>query len=105
MVCESTSLYHFHRLQLLQASLLCNLVLTLVSIMLEVSYIGDVANITHLVTQVSQQFYEYVVCHSRTGMSKMCVAINSRAADIQAYASLIDGFEDFLFPSQGIGDI
>ena len=45
---------HLHRLQLLQTSLLCNLILALVGIVLQVTHVGDVTNIAHLVTRSLQ---------------------------------------------------
>ena len=105
MIGQSTSLHDFHRLELLKPCLLCDLVLSLVSIVLKMSYVCDVAYITHLVAEMRQKLYEYVISDTRTSVSEMCVAINCRASDIKAYASFVDGLEDFLFPSKGIGDI
>ena len=42
-------LCYLHRLELLQACLLLNLVIALVGIVLEMAYIRDVAHITHLI--------------------------------------------------------
>ena len=42
---------NLHRLELLEACLLSNLILTLVGILLEVAHIGDVTHIAHLVAK------------------------------------------------------
>ena len=42
-------LCYLHRLELLQACLLLNLVVALVSVVLQVAHIGDVAHIAHLI--------------------------------------------------------
>ena len=43
-------LRHLHRLELLQTRLLGDFVLTLVGIVLQMAHIGDVSDITHLIT-------------------------------------------------------
>ena len=105
MVCESTSLHHFHGLQLLQTRLLCNLVLSLVGVMLKVAYIGDVAHITYLVAQMFEQFHEHIVCHARSCMAQVCISIYCRTADIKPYMSFIDRLEQLLLPRKRIGYI
>jgi hypothetical protein len=105
MVCEGASLYHFHRLKLLQTSLLCDLVLTLVSIVLKVSHVSDVAHITHLVAKVLEEFHEHVVGDSRTGVTEMCVTVNGRAADVKTNMSFVDRLENLFLSRKGIGYI
>ena len=73
--------------------------------MLEVSYIGDVADVAHLVTQVFEQLHEDIVSHTRTGMSQMCVAIDGRTADIKSYVAFVDGLEYLFLSRKGIGYI
>jgi hypothetical protein len=82
MVGECTSLHYFHRLELLETSLLCDLVLALVGVVLEMSYVCDVADIAYLVAEVAEQFHEYVISHTRTCVSQMRVAVYCRAADV-----------------------
>ena len=50
MVAIGIVLGNFHWLQLLQTSFLGNLVLTLISIVLQMAHISDVAHITNLIT-------------------------------------------------------
>jgi hypothetical protein len=94
MVGERTSLNDLHRLELFETSLLCDLVLALVSIVLEVAYIGDIAYITYLVAKMTKELYEYIISHTRTSMSKMCVSVYCRAADIQSYMTFVDRLEN-----------
>ena len=49
MVAGQVVLHHFHRLELLKASLLSDLVLSLICVVLEMPDISDVAYIAHLV--------------------------------------------------------
>jgi hypothetical protein len=105
MVGERASLHDLHRLELLQTCLLCDLVLSLVSVVLKVSDVCDVAYITDLVAEVLEKFYEYVICHARTCVTEVCVAINSRTADVKSYVSLVDRLEDLFLSRKGIGYI
>ena len=49
MIAVGVELCYLHRLELLQACLLLNLVVALVGIMLQVAHVGNVANVAHLV--------------------------------------------------------
>jgi hypothetical protein len=62
--------------------------------MLKMAYVRDVTDISDLVAQVLEKFYKNIISHSRTGMSQVSVAINSRAADIEPYMALVDGPEN-----------
>ena len=53
-------LRHLHGLELLDAGFLCNLVLALVGIVLQMAHIGDVAHIAHLVAQVLEVSEQHV---------------------------------------------
>ena len=105
MVGQSASLDHLHRLQLFETCLLCNLVLSFVRIMLKMSYVGDVADISYLIAEMAEEFDEHVICHAGSGMAEVCVSIYSRTADIKAYMSFIDGLEDFFLSRKRIGYI
>ena len=50
MVAVGVVLRHLHRLELLQTRLLGDFVLALVGIVLQMAHIGDVSDITHLIT-------------------------------------------------------
>ena len=80
MVAVGVILCDLHRLQLLQSCLLGNLVLTLIGIMLQMSYIRDIPHIAHLVTQMLQVTEEDVEGDGRTGMSQMGITIDGWAA-------------------------
>ena len=103
VVAEGIGLDDLHRLELLQPGFLCNLVLTFVGVVLEVAYVGDVTDVTHLVAEVSEQSLEYVVGDSRTGVAEVCVAIDGRAADIHADMTRINRDKQFLSMGQSIG--
>ena len=93
---------NLHRFQLLEACFLCNLILSLVGIMLQVSYVSDVTDIAYLVAEMFQEFEKHIVSHSRTGVPQMGVAVDGRAADIHAYVTGINGNEKLLFTGKGI---
>ena len=54
MVAVQVILYYFHRLQLLEACLFGYLVFAFVGVVLEVAYVGDVAYVAHLITQMGK---------------------------------------------------
>ena len=49
MVAGQVVLHHFHRLELLKASLLSDLILSLICVVLEMPDVSDVTYIAHLV--------------------------------------------------------
>ena len=97
MIAQCICLHDFHRLQLLQAGLLCNLVLALIGIMLQMAHIGDVADIAHLVAQMFEKLEQHVIGHAGSGMAEMGVAIHGRAANIHTHVSRMDRDEQFFF--------
>ena len=102
MIAQGIGLHHLHRLQLLEAGLLCNLVLSLVGIVLQMSHVGDVAHVTHLVAQMPQQFEEHIVGNSRAGMAQMGVAVDGRSAHIHPHPALVNGPENLLLAGERI---
>ena len=62
--------------------------------MLQVAHIGDVPDVTDLVAQMSEEFEEYVICHSRSGMSQMGIPVDGRAADVHPYVTGIHRDEE-----------
>ena len=105
MVSESIALDHFHGFELLQARLLAYLVLTFIRIVLEMAHVSDVADITNLVTQMPQEFEQYIVGYSRPGVAQMGVAVYGRAADIHTHMTFMDRFEKFLVLGKGVRQI
>ena len=95
VVAVKVELYHFHWLELFEASFLCNLVFAVVGIVFQMPHIGDVAHISHFVAQVLQISEENVECYSRAGVSQMGVAIHCWAAHIHAHAPFVQRLEAF----------
>ena len=84
-------LRHLHRLQLLQTSLLCNLVLALVSIVLKVSHVGYIPDVANLIAKMLQIAIEYIERDCRARVSQMGVTIDRRAADIHSHTPWRNG--------------
>ena len=104
VIAQGICLHDLHRLELLEAGLLCYLVLSLVGIMLQMPHVGDVAHVTHLVSEMAQELEKDVVGHSRTGVPEMGVTIDGWAADIHPHMPGIHGLEDFFVAGEGIGE-
>ena len=104
MVAQGVGLHDLHRLQLLQAGLLRNLVLPLVGVVLQVSHVGDVAHVAHLVAEVAEKFAQHVIGHARAGVAEMGVAIDGGTAYIHAHMAGVDRLEELFAAGQGIGD-
>ena len=98
VVSEGVGLDHLHRFELLQSCLLCYLVFPVVRIVLQMSHIGYVPDIAHLVSEVPHKAHEHIVCDSRSCMAEMRVSIYCRAADIKSHMPRIYRCEQFLFP-------
>ena len=97
-------LCYLHRLQLLQPCLFLNLVVALVGVMLQVSHIGDVAHIAHLVADVLQVAEEHVEGDGGARVAQMRVAIDGGSADIHAHVGGVDRLEPLLLAVQRIVD-
>ncbi len=104
MVAVGIGLHHLHRLQLLQPRLLSNLILALVGIVLQVTYIRDVPHIADLVAQILEQLEQHIIRNARTRVPKMGIAINRRAAHIHPHMTGLDGLEKLLLPAHRIGE-
>ena len=102
MVAVGVVLGNLHRLQLLQPGFLGNLVLTLVGIVLEVAYVGNVAHIAYLVAEVTQVAEHQVEGDGGTGMTQMGVAIDGGTANIHAYIGGVERFEALFLSCQCI---
>lgn len=87
---------HFHRFELLQPRLLRNLVLTVISIVLQMSHVGHVAHVAHLVAERPEITKQQVKGHRRPGVSQMRIAIYGGSADIHPHMRGIDRLEGFL---------
>ena len=93
---------YFHRLQLLQSCLLGNLIFALISIMLQMTYIRDVTNIAHLVTDVLQVAEKYIEGNGRTGMTQMSIAVYGRTAHVHTHSAWGERTEEFLLSAQRV---
>ena len=96
VVAVEVVLHHLHRLQLLQASLLGYLILTLIGIVLEVAHIGDVAHVAYLVASMLQVAEEDVEGDGGAGVTQMGIAIYGGTAHIHAHMILVQGLEELL---------
>ena len=85
MVAPCVVLCYLHGLELLEACLLGNLVLALIGIVLEMTYIGDIAHVPYLITKMAQVAEEHIEGDSGAGMAQMGVAIDGRSADVHAH--------------------
>jgi len=66
------------------------------------AHIRNVAHIPDLIAKKPEIAENNVKSDSRTGMSQMSIAVNSRATYIHAYMRGVNRFEKFFFPGQGI---
>ena len=96
MIAVQVILNNFHRLQLFQTSFLCNFIFTVISIMFQMTYIGNVSYITYLIAQMRKVTEKNIECNSRTSMSQMSITINSRPAHIHAYMRSMQRNKQFL---------
>ena len=85
MIAVSIILCYLHRLKLLKACLLLYLVVALISIVLQVTYVGNVSNIAHLISQMLEITEQKVESDGRTSMSKMWIAIYGWTTNIHTY--------------------
>ena len=67
--------------------------------------IGYITHVTHLVSKMLEKLDEYIVCHTRTCMSQMRVAVYCRTADIKSHMPLIDRLENLFLSRKGVSYI
>ena len=85
VVAVGVVLHHFHRFELLQTRFLGYLVLAFVSVVLEVTYIGDIAHITHFVPEISQVSEQHIERDRGSCVAQMSVTIDGRSAHVEPY--------------------
>ena len=61
--------------------------------MLQVTDIGNVAHITHLVSEESEVTEKEVECNGGTCVPEMGIAIDRRSANIHTYMPFVEGAE------------
>ena len=93
MIPKSVGLHDLHRLQLLKPGLFGYFVLPLISIVLQVPHICNIAHIAHLVSKMTQKLAENIVCYTGTGMSKMRIPIYGRTADIHPHMAGVNRYK------------
>jgi len=104
MVAVGVVLRNLHWLQLLQACLLLNLVIALISIVLQMAHVGDVSNVANLVAQVLEIAEEYIEGDGRTRMTEMRIAIHSRATNIHAHIRCVERSESLFRTCESVVD-
>ena len=102
VVAVEVELHHLHRLELFEASLLGNF--ALVGIVFQVTYVGDIAHISHLITECGEIAIEHVESDGRTSVTEVRVAINGGTAHIHTHTSLVNRFECHLGACEGVED-
>jgi len=102
MVAVGVILRNLHRFELLQTSLLLDLVVAFVGVVLQVTHVGDVAHVAHLIAEVLEVAEENVERDSRARMAQVWVAIDGRSADVHAHVRGVQRLEHFLATRQRI---
>ena len=102
MVALGVVLDNLHGLQLFQAGFLCYLILAFVGIVLQMSYVRDVAHVAYLVAKVFEQPEQHVVRDAGAGVAQMGVPVHGGAADVHSRPALMYGLEEFLLAGQRI---
>ena len=95
-------LRNFHWLQLLQASLLLNLVIAFICIVLQVAHVGNVSNVANLIAQVLEIAEEYIECDGWSCMTEMRIAIHGRATNIHAHVRSVERSESLFCTSESV---
>ena len=105
MVAVGVILCHLHRFQVLETGFFGNLVFAFVSIMLQVTDVGDVAHVTYFVTEVPQVSEDQVEGDGWTGVAEVSVTVDGGTTDVHADMRSVDGFERLLATSKRIVNI
>ena len=93
MIAIGVILSNLHWLQLFKTCLLFDLIVTLVGIVLQVTYIGNIAYVAHLVAQVFQIAEHQVESDCWTCVSQVWIAIYSRSTNIHTHVWSMQRFE------------
>ena len=104
VVAVGVILSYFHWLQLLQSCLLFYLVVTLICIVLQVTYVSNVSNIAHLVSQMLEIAEEYIEGNGWARMTEMWISIHGRTTNIHAHIRCMKWSKSFLRTSEGVID-
>ena len=95
MIAVDVVLCHFHRLQLFQTGFLGDFVFTVIGIVFQMAYVGDVADIAYLIADVCQVAEQQVESDGRPCVSQVRVTVNGGTADIHANMWRMKRYEQF----------
>ena len=84
VVADGVVLHYFHWLQLLQTGFLSDFVFAFVSVVFQMTYIGNVTHVAHFISQLLEVAEQDIEGNSRS-VSQVCVAIYSRTAYVHAH--------------------
>jgi hypothetical protein len=96
---------YLHGLEFLKPCFFGDLVLPLIGIAFQVTYIGDVADVPYLIAQVPEISEEQIESYGWPGMSQMGFSVNGGSANIQAHIGWVEGLKLLFFPVQGVVNI
>ena len=77
--------YNLHRLKLFKPCLFRNLIFTIIGIIFQMPYIGDIPYITHFVSQKPEVPGDNIKCEEGSDITEVNKVVNGRSADIHAY--------------------
>ena len=93
---------NLHWLKRFNAGFNSNFILALICIIHKMADIRDISHVAHFITDVFEITKKEIKGNGRTGMAKMCFAINGRTADINTNMSGIQRYKNFLCPAKCI---
>ena len=96
---------HLHGLEVLEPGLLANLVFPVVGVARQVTDIGDVPDVAHLVSEVDEIPEDHVEGQEGPHIAEVNIAVHGRTTDVHAHVGRVEGNEAFLFPAQRIADV
>ena len=91
-------MHHLHGFELFEPCLLGNFIVTAVRVMFEMTDIGDVAYVTHVISEVFQITKQNVEGDGRPRVAKVRITVYRGAADIHAHVRRVKRFEYFFLP-------
>jgi hypothetical protein len=98
-------LYNLHWFQLLLPGFLFNPVFTLFCVFIfKMPYICYIPYITDFITEMNKVTVKEIKYNGRPGMTQVCVAVDSRPANVQSDKWGVQGFEFFFTARQAVID-
>ena len=105
VVAVEVVLHDFHRLELFEPGFLRDLVLAFVGVVLEMSDVGDVAHVAHLVSEPGEVSEQDVERDGGAGMAEVGVAVDGGPADVHADVARLDGREELFGAAQRVVEL